>query len=515
MSFLSQFLTTPYAQPTAGAAVAYQNLVQIGADGLAYPCAVSDYAAVGAAGTLILPAATIGSFGFVPTANSGFPSCVGADGSVYVLVNGSGSGGSCAIAKFSPAGQLLGITSAGLTLGTTINTGMVGLLSNGNIFCVASGTGAGGSNGTSFAIITPGLAVVTSAVAVANNSNTVAINASAVAMAGGGFAIACSIVAGTVQLAIYDNNGTNLSATSAIMGGSTPGFSVAVAQLSNGNLIMTAGAGDAALHYAIYTTGGVIVGTQVTSGVSHHDPNTVSISVLPGFFAITTPDVSNQYHLEVYSNVAVLQGSTYTAPIAGAAAGFLGLNVLVNDGAAFWLVYSVTGGSLTKITTGGIATVYNTGNGFSASYTHFSCAYDGLGNIVICASFAANGAQYIAFNTVLGTGLSGPTAIAGTFTTVPTVAVSLGDGVFMFYGGTGGACYGTILKAVGTAILGSAAVAAAQGTVFPVNNGPGTCTITQLKGSVFKGFASTANGGGYINGTVVAQRGAGASRSID
>ncbi len=489
-----------FGSPTAGAAIASGALVAIAADGFAYQCGTSDYAAVPNQGNSLFSSTSLTNN--APKYN--FPNNPGilldTSGNVYVLINAGTNTSSGEIVKYSPAGAFLGSCSSGAAA-TAIMSKMF-FMSNGNICCMY-GTG---STQQSVFIVNP-----TTMTAVVNGANLPIHSSSscfdACPLSGGGFA-AIQMVNGTqIQLQIQDaaNNAVHTSAAWNTLGGSTTDGYL-LAQLSTGNILVVdyIPLSNGAVQVSVYDlTGAQIVAPTTLTGLgvgalSGANNGPVAVSVLPGYFCLS---VYNNPNLKtaVYSNACALQGSVDTQALTTNA-----MPLLVNDGTAFW--YATNASSLlsiSKITTAGAVTSYGT----TATFT-------GIGAIDIDA-----GGNIYVFNITLGTITTFSTTLAQQIVTTgalslgftpsqPTFAgiKAVGDMAVAFSGSTipGTGAFLNAFKAADASIIGVSVTSAAKGSPVTCATGVGVQSITKLKGTLSKSFTMKTGADIYgNNGAIV------------
>lgn len=516
MSNISQFIRNPWAQPTLGADVSRQNLLEMGPDGLAYPCVSSNYASVSQMGTVILANTTPSGTGLsAPQANGGQIVVVGDNGYIFVLSAIDSGPVGVSVDKYTPDGVLVDHLQA--LSGSGMTTANIAILSNGNLLITAAFTIS--TVEARFIVVTQTFEIVQSG-AFNNGTSAFTTAVSSCALSGGGFAAAYRTGTTTIQLSVYNNLGVLTSSAAAITADTYTSYGIVVKELSNGEILL--GYSVSSLYkFARYNTSAVIQGSLTSTGSIFNAAGTgatsVNVSVLPGFFAIGFSGVSaGTYLAQVWSNANAQQGSTITANISFSPDN-VGYNFIVNDGVDFWI--SSAGNvawPYTKVTTAGVATLYypnvSLGNlGRSSAY------YAGMGNIVT-TSADGSVAQYMVFNIPLLRQIVPPTTFAtANFPNVigPIQPIPLGDGAVLFYSTPGAENYINITKVYETAIIGPAAATATQGNVVAADNTRGTKTITRLRGDVSTPFTSLINGGGSINGTLITQNGAGFTRSID
>ena len=509
MSSVSQFLTTPWAKPLAGATIAANALTQLGPTGRAYQAFTSDYA-VAPQGVAIL-ANTI-TYNEYPPAPNGDVVVRDANGYIYVLGLGL-TLSEFAIFKLDPLGNLISqtATGTGLDVYTCAN---LAFLSNGNLMVTVSSSSATPNYATYYAIFDTNLNVVVARTLVNNNfaSGSGSIFHSSCPLSGGGFAIAYFVSPGsTVQLSLYSNAGAlTASVTVAGYGGEVSTF--AVGQFSSGDILLaySRAAGSHEITLARYNTSAVLQGSLVPTGmITTADPAPINIAFVAGFVAVSVVTATGYLMAEVYSSVLVLQGSQFLTTNA-LTVNLASCKLLLSDGTNFWIAFN----NITKLTTAGAATTYIAAPAFGSTMRYYASAFDSMNNIVTLAVRSSDYVVQLAvFNTLLLKQIVSPTTLfTATSPGTSMVPTLLSDGVF--YLAASAAQGSGIWKLITTYIAGPSSAAATLGTTVAIDITPGTKNIVGLLGSIFKNFSSIVNGGGAINGTTVIQYGAGSRRPI-
>lgn len=479
MSALSNFIPGLSPTLTAGTAIALGQLVELGPDGLAYPCQVSDYATVSSVSTLLAETSIPAGYVLANYNNSGQVATEGQDGTYYVLSAQSSNTG-LALSRFSAGGALLGSVAVD-SVASTCSAVSVFTLPNGNIGVVWYQATAKAQ----YAVYGPNLKAAVKAPTVPTAGGTSSGNGLSVCtLAGGGFALIYNTGANSASLTVFDNTGTQQATVSIA---TTLGSGHFLAQLSNGNIAVSwVNSGTA--YFAIYTTAGVSV-VAATASVATYGYNP-TIAVANGCFAIGGPATSSTGSIAVYNNAGVQQGATYTTPGIQTYQSFH----FTSDGTNFWAVYIyATSGEIfyVKITSAGAATTYDSLQSTLGPVLN-QTTFDGYGNVVsIISGGTLTAIQYVVFNINLLSAIQAPTPVDGAATqTYQHYVVALGDGAAVFIGTLvgNGPGYQKIIKYMNTAIQGPAMAAAAAGASVTVDGIQGFKSISNLRGAPVKYF---------------------------
>lgn len=482
---LSNYLGATIQVQAGPLAIAAGDLVEIsGTPPQLYPAKVTNYAGVNVALSTVVAAVTAKSGGIGATSNRK-EAYQGPDGSIYTVGTNSVSTTGCTIARYSPAGKLLAWND--LVTSQICHAAGILPLSNGNLAIVWNSSSA---QPWSYAIVDLNLKTIvarTTVEAIANNDAAF----HGIALSGGGFAVSYG-KAGGLYLAIYTNTGTVTLAPTLIASTPTANPCPKLAQLSNGNIavVLSSTTGSQALGYAIHTSAGAAsVAYTVLDTASAASLFPPDISVLTGFFAVTTNDGTNTVAY-VLSNAGVVQGSAYSASNSVTTPNS---SQMLNDGSVFWLVFFASGSLLNVISMPTTGTNYVTSSLSSASLQQMSCAID-RGTLAVVAT------TNLYVTTLLSTGATGP--FTSSSSVLPTsnymnAVIACGDGCIFMMAATGTDTlvnFG-VQKIVATSIAGVAqqAVAAGNaGTLVSVSYGPGAYNINPLVGSA--GVASVGYG---------------------
>lgn len=487
---------------TAGAAIAYLNLLEVFPDGNAYPCQVSDYAATPNKSTAILAATTTAYYAVAAQQNqllcgTNVNTVQDSSGNVYVIAATSSTNANMNILKYTSAGVQVGSVAIG---GGTVQSANIGILTNGNIFVT---WGNVGTTNCQFAIYTPQLLQVV-APTVLNNS-AIATVQSSVALPGGGFAALYEVTGSVMQLAIYTNAGG--LAYSATITGSNYGGGIAV--LSNGNIVVTTVI-SSFWNYSIYTpTMTLVAGPTATTWGPYSNYGT-ALSVLNGYFMVgTSTSNSTANQAIVVSNSGAQQGGviSMTGTTGGAGNPNTGC-LLFNDGTNFWFVgiNSTTYAAIyMKVSISGASTLF-TGAVIGGSSAGIIGGIDIAGNIYVMTNVSTT-AKYSVFSTSSGFEIIAAVTIAAGTTNTGSMEgfLILGDAAFLFTTLATNLVM-SIWKAIDTAIIGVAQSAAMKGSPTTVVIGSGYYTITKLMGSATKAFTMKSGADIYgNNGSIMSQ----------
>lgn len=518
MSYLSQFLTSPWAKPTAGAAIAQNDLVEIGADGRAYKAVLSDYAAVNVPNTAVIPETVINLTNIIldPCGGTGRTSVTDADGNVYIL---STTGNGVNLSKYDRNGILLVDATAALSLApTTPRTVNIAFLSNGNLL-ISAASSVSLIQGV-FIIYDPhSMTPLITQTQVNNTSSVNTTGLATMALAGGGFAALYAIgTSNNLQLSIYSNEG---ALTNSVVIGSASQLALYVYALG---IVQLVGTTDIAVSYvssagqnlmvARYTTAAVLVGAATDTTIDYVPSVPINLSALSGFVAVALANTNagQAGKAVVLDNSLAIQGSVFTTTTTvNMLTDMSSVRLLSNDGTAFWFFFN----SFTKLTTAGDATTYYLDVPFDADHIGWSTVNDGCGNIVATGFKVdpSGSIEYTVFSTLLLRQLVYPTTTPlspqnSATDSIVSQIYAIGDSVCLM---TGSGDFMAV-KTSTTNILGPANVAAAQGIAFPVNNlSAGVQPINQVPGTVGISYSSTLNGGGQIWGNQLMQLGVGAN----
>lgn len=522
-SYLSQFLTSPWAQPTAGEAIAYRDLVQLAADGRAYKCDVADYAAVNQPGYAIAGSTELSTAANTPNpcAGSGRGVAVNsANGDIFFVVCDSTTGG-LVLHKRTRTGINLGTLTLGFPAGT-MQTVNVAFLSTGNLLVTAANSAS--TIGGFFAIIEPYAMVAIVPFTSVNNSSSVnTIGMSTMVLASGGWMALYAIgTASTLQLSKYSDAGVLLGSVTIGSAAQTLAiaYGLAIVQLVGTTDILVgymASAGNAYMiaRFTIASTP-VIVGAATDTVLDFVGSTVANLAAVDGYFAValTNADAGTNAKARVYNNAFALQGSTITSPNAQSMASILATRILTTDGTSFYLFFNC----IIKILVTGSSTTYYLTAPFDSNHLGWTSAYDGCGNLVATGTRVASGAnesaQYLTFSLVLLQQVVPPTETYLDPTNNTALGnccpiLPIGDTVCCFnvsnMAASAGALF-TLIKTSQTQILGPAAAAVAQGVEFPVNNiAAGVFPINQIMGTIPSPYISALNGGGQILGNQLMQ----------
>jgi hypothetical protein len=372
-----------YISATAGGTIAQGQVVAMRSDGQVLAAARTDYAAqanLGAVGSFPVTYDTTG----VSQGIDRLPLLGDSTGDFYVVGPNSGADG-LVVYKYSPLGVLLWSAVVNSASSACYQPKLL-FLSNGNLLVAYIVGSAPGS--VRFAILTTSLSVVLAETTVAsaefpnNGGNFLSV----VALTAGGFALCYQSNASTldIELGIYSNSGTATFGPATISNNSpTPGIQapapVAMAQLTNGNLLIAYNALNSATGAASSTSNAIVgygiwstSGTQVLAfsasapsgfptGAATGNYYRAEISVLgSGYAAVMFADNASCPFILVLNNAGAIQGSAYV----GTAASGVGNSPnckLLNDGTQFYFLFTPaspdTEAGIITITSGGAATL--------------------------------------------------------------------------------------------------------------------------------------------------------------
>lgn len=504
MTTLSSVVKANQIPVTAGASILQNELVQIFSDGKAYPCQVSDYAAVANAGAAILATTTSSQYVYYPFSGAG-TNLSGSNqiisdsaGNLYCALETTGpsssANSSLQINKYSLSGVLLGtvaLTSSDYPIDLNI-----GQLSNGNIFVTWT---QNSSLLAYYAIITPSLDIVVPQTTMNGSSSSSSPYVSSLPLPSGGFAAVYTNSSGVEQVSVYNNAG--VFQTSATITGSS-NYKSAIALLSSGNIAVVTKNGTT-LSFTIFSPALAIV-TATTSTTVAPNGYGPSINVMSGFVAFGTVGGGTvaPNEIAIVSNAGVQQGATVS--VAGTSNGPTSCQ-LFNDGTQFWLVTAQASGGVgtygmyVSISTAGVATIYNTSVTFGS---YFTSAWDSVTNRIYTLGTGASIFEFSPSNP----GTVNTVSISANLLSSDGVQylLSLGDGA-LFVGGANSSATNnpftySIWKAENTAVLGPAQSAASAGATVEVVTASGYYPITQLRGSPTKSFNMNSTSGSNLIG---------------
>jgi hypothetical protein len=468
----------------AGAAINQYDLVEMGPDGLAWPCSVTDYAKVANQGSTVVAETTVSTL--IPTgAASPLRQAVYQEPTkknLYIAAAQNSSNG-IVIYKYAPGGALIG----SIALDSSANalySPKIQALSTGNLLVTWV---AAASGNITFAIIDINLAVIKSATTIeaANQQNY-----DSLALSGGGFAVSY-LKQGTVteRLAIYDNTGAVASAAATIQTWTgTPGpVTVKLAQLSNGNIVIACGSGyttTVGTYFAIYNTAGV---QQVAfTNIDTQATSPVELAVMTGFWIILNVSSGGNLAAHVLSNAGAVQGTPLSLSASVSSNAFRALT----DGVNFFVVYNAASGFnflVALVTTGGVLSLTYTGG---TTTTAANCdAFIERGRLVVLTNQDNSPVQWAFFVVNLSTGV-----LEKATTNIGTAAAATGSdarvipgGDFTFialYANTSSAALKFFIgKYQNSGIQGPSGTSVAAGSNTYVRTGAVTSVINQLLGS--------------------------------
>lgn len=495
MPQLSDFVSTPVGRATlvAGAAIAQNNLVELFADGYAYPAKVTDYT-INTGGTNVISATSLTNWAILgmPQASgqysqdSNTAACTDSLGNIYQLTTSGASALGIAVTRISAPGGVSG-TLSGIGASAVTSHANIFVLTNGNL-CITWYN----STGAWFAIVTPQLVYVVTATNFDNATTSPGLNLLASCpLSGGGFAAFYDTATTFGELAIYNNAGALQNSAGAIPISTSATYSqCAIAQISNGNIAI-AYVNATNIYSAVYTTAAAVVsaGSMVMTGSYQYSGVYIAApavgSAAAGFFAVASGLSSTTYGGVVLSNAKAIQGS---ATVNTAVVGHHNCISVVTDNVNFWLVGGSPSSSYlpvyTKLSTAGAATIYSASGILGLSALGWRTAYDGQGQIMTSGSNGTSTNFATAFGVnALQTTQTGSTTLGGGSTWQINTLLAPGDGVGYYVNGVGGPAFVSASKLVRTAIMGPATATATALASISVTTGAGAYTITKMNGT--------------------------------
>jgi hypothetical protein len=445
-----------------------------------WPVESADHAAVAGAGQAVFPATLVNPYpgdnyqrrkvAVDPTDKSIF----------YAEGHVTGSCG-CKVWRFSATGQLIGSVVLDATAGASTRV-MISRLSDGNYVVVWYNVPS--PYKLFFAILSPLLHTLVPKTEIATAGTNPSLNADMVPLSGGGFAVAWAHSNVGNYVAIYGNDGTEISAPALVAGapinnsGNVNGPHFKLAQLSNGNIFV--GWADVSqankLALAIYDTAGASVVGYTTIAGSKSASNGggrgfPEISVMGDHLCF----VGEAGTAHILDNNGVQQGASIPLEQWGAR--------VVNDGTSFLLLSEQTFGSnieLRRIATDGSIQRLDVLEG---SFTVAGDLILERGRLLLSAkyliSFGEGDVPYLE-NT-----LADPT------TTISQTVAGLGDFSFLMAKTNGEI---EVIKYDDTSILGvsrTQVAANSDGTLVEVLAGPGGVKTNEFTGTIGKSFDHT------------------------
>ena len=424
----------------------------------------------------------------------------GIDGSIYTVTQGVSAAN---LSKYSAAGGLIAqVTVAG---GVGYLNPQIAQLANGSIAVFLAMAG-----GVMYAAVYDQNLVSVSGGVFALTETATNAYYSAVALSGGGFAIVYQLALQS-RLVTYNNVGSAVLAPTTVWTrtGTTNTQYHRMAQLSNGNLVIAVSSTNTAasigLYHGIVTTGGasVLAFTNLDTVSATVIPE---LSVMPGYYAVARPNGTNQI-ARVFDNTGTLQGGGFSA---ATNIGVSNLTKLLNDGAAFWLIWPRSSDSkevLTKLPTNGTGYVTTQLAGANFFNSPVDAFYEN-GFIVAVAAMATQCVMW-AINSATGELVSGSGTLFGSAATTNGSYPSIipgGDFSFLClydYANTASTNL-YIGKYANTAIMGVAKTSGAAGQLVAVTGESGGHAINKLAGSASVAFdhsaaTTTGNKGTLMN----------------
>lgn len=466
-----------------GQALAKDDLVQLGNDGKLYPLSNGDLGKVTNTNAAVFAettysSATVDLEGWRPAVLKH------SNGDIYTV----GASG-CTIKRYSALGELKKTTVIDVSL-SGYSQWRLAELGNGSIVITWC---AGGPLYVYYAVVDQALAIV-KAFTQGSYHQASTRQYGLCALSGGGFAISWSDYNSTaIRFRAFDNTGTaTIADTQWGTGALSDPASSAICQLSNGNLVLvrSGNAGGTNTKFAIYTPGGAQVKAETQLSATSQPSQPFILQAGNGYFCLRIggPSAGSFY---VFNNAGDQQGAVY-GPVADG--GSKNSSQVLWDGADFYIVYGVNGGSGTlirlvklPITGGANAVSYDTYTTTTAATSSGIDAYWEGSNIAVIA-LPYNTNQKPSYGVVSKTGATVTAPIE--FGTAP--GTTQGNCLRGFSGG-GAFTFGVaweqsassaskvmVIKNANTAILGVAQASAAAGELAPIATGAGVYKVNPL-----------------------------------
>ena len=494
----------------AGVAIAQNDGVQLGPDGKAWPVKVTDYAAVAncAYGTAQTNAATgriVAQTSIVGSSTQAFSKQAvvqGSDGNIYTLTDDAASTG-LRLTCYSAAGAL--IAQATLDVANSYKNHHILLLSDGTLACLAQY-----STFLNYAVYDGLLNPVKTLASVGEASCNVLAGGSlfsACTLAGGGFAVVFAQEANRLlsRLATFSNAGVAVLAPTTIW--TRTGTAAAqyhkMRQLSSGNLVVAVSSTNTVssigLYHGIVTTGGASVlaftNLDVASMASFPE-----LSVMAGYYCVARANATTQL-ASVFSNIGALQGAGFT----NATVTNSNRIKVVNDGAAFWLIWPWADGvnpgreKLTKLPTAGAGYVTTNIDTVTSQYNRYIDAFYENGMIVAVSQDGGTSsapALWVISTATCQLVNASKTDFGSAASTAGLLHRVIPGGDFSFICvyefTTAQETFLAIGKYANTAVMGVALAAAAEGSLVSVGVAAGAYATNQLNGTASKQFDHSA-----------------------
>lgn len=511
---------------TAGEELNRDDLVSLYAvDGKAYRVRVTDYAAVPTmtygtpqtsevTGRLVAQTSIVSS---PQTYTLARQAVVRAEnGNIYTLTDDGASTG-LRLTRFSAMGAVLSTVVIVAAASTDYRQHHLLLLSNGDLAVIAFRQDA--EYAVRYAVYTANLVLVKALTSIESSGNGISYF-SACGLSGGGFAIVYQQSANPLlsRLATFDNAGNVALAATTVWTrtGNSSGQYHKILQLSSGNLVIAVSSsnstGSTGLYHGVVTTAGASV-LAFTSLDIISAPIFPELSVLAGYYCISRLNGADQRAF-ICNNAGALQGAGFTGVTTiGADANANCKTKLLNDGAAFWLLWPRDGANssevLTKLPTTG--TGYISEN-MPSMYSYYLDAFCEGGNIVIVVQTGTGNTAPAFLVASTSTGRPIHTSLT-TFGLAPGTAsgkyhrvIPGGDGTFIcvYDQATSQSTNLCVGKYANTSIVGVAAATTAAGALVPVKQSAGAYTCNAIAGTITKPFDMSATTQLYGNkGTVM------------
>ncbi|MBI2769979.1 MAG: hypothetical protein HYX47_10175 [Burkholderiales bacterium] len=520
MPKLSQFIPgLANAQLQAGEAVAANDAILVGPDSLGYKVQNTVSAAFSSSGDLSIPSqgqmsAQVALSSVTAWANTSqpcrLPMCNGTDGSVFMGAPNAASNNGLRVFKYSMDGKFLGSVLVE-TAATAVTGATIQVMANGWLLV----SWMQGNNLGRAAYIGQDLAIMLAAFTTGTGISGTGFHGFC-PLAAGGFATVRqdAATAATLVLTTYSNAGAVVLATMPIsvsQGGSSTVWTT-LKQLSNGTLLVAVrNNGQSAVGLFNSTTGATVLAFfDPVGSASGTLAAPLEVSVMTNYFAISTGYTGTLCRASVFNLAGALQGAAYTSAANSDNPGPCSWKLL-NDGTAFYLLYSMSAGAvqnLAKLPTTGtnyvttsLTTTLNAAlfdafleRGFIVQVANKSAWTKPKWTVISTASLATIVAP-ADFGTAAGTAAGSNVGIiaGGDFSFATTYDYSNVTAVNMFMG-----------KYANSAVAGVAADAAALGAVFDVSISKDIYPINAIAGIAGRSFDhSSASGIAGNKGTLL------------
>lgn len=502
-------LSVGIAQVLTGEKITKNDLLQIeGVNGKALKVATTDYAAIstmsyGTAQTstatgMILAQTVVVASQTTPNKRQSVLRDT-ADGSIYTLTDDTNSLG-VKLNRYSATGAI--VRTVTITPSALWYNNDLIQLDNGNLVAFAS-------TGTqlNYAVYDSNLSVVKAWASIGEATILSYSKFAVCALAGVGFAVVHQPNNSPLlsNLATFDYAGVALLAPTTIWTrtGTSSNQNHAIAQLSNGNLVLAVSSSNTVstigLYYAVVSTSGALV--KAFTNLDTDNKYSQELSVINGYFCIARTNDTNLL-AAIFDNSGTLQGSVFSAATTQ-------VNIkLVADGAHFWLLWGRSSDAnemLTKLPTTGSNYTTTIITLSTTQYGSYIDAFYENGLIVAVSQSVTLALKLWVISTDTGKLVSNSDTVFGVapVTNNGTTARVIPGGDCSFiclydYSGTNGTllCIG---KYANTAIIGVADSNAAINSMVSVKFDGGAYAINRVIGSPVKAFDMSATSQLYGN----------------